>query len=187
MAFLQKAAPLPQAVRTRKEFAAIMWLLDTLRQHAPKPEMRMQATYMFAKGLYNMGYFGNSTYLAAWTRSSIYENIYATQNPVHKGYAATPEDLDYHRAETAEKLFAQVAAQSISRELQAQALFRASLAYKGKTWTSTWGELEQRIYGPYFTTNPYFSRLHTAFASTRYYDIAHKSCATLWDFVDLKK
>lgn len=163
--------------KNKYDFARQMLALEELG--TLPGESGARAKYIQAKGFYNMGYEGNSWELTAWTWSPMERWVYFpdSQSPEE------PPTRDYYRADSARKAFLEVIKKSSDPELQARALFMASLCTQGYTQIFTKNEEDNDVArGPYILDNPDFAKLKKEFGNTEFYKAAVDSCSFLGDF-----
>lgn len=160
---------------TRLMFAKQMEALETLR-NLPG-EAGAKAWYIYAKGLFNRTYFGESWSLSAWSWSSSEEGAYAEGR-------GEKSDEDYYWATGAHKAFLAAVEKSRDPEFQARALFMASLARQSRDRPDFDKDEngKRTLAGPYFANNPDFTRLKKEFSNTRFYEAANNTCSFLKDF-----
>ena len=180
------AVPFDFNLRGRRHFAAFMSMWDALR--VEPGELGAHAAYYYADGLYHMGYYGRARFLSTWSKSWYYERrAYKDSQPEIRSYLGAPEDMEYHQALLAEKIFAQIPGRTTNRDLAACALFAAAQCLQTRSTTYECNSLDKDVpTGSFFTANPYFQALTTRYVDTAYSYAVYQTCSHLEDFVRLQ-
>lgn len=172
--FAHAEATFNAPIMRKLDFSRAMVALETL--NTLPGEVGAKAQYNYAKGLYNMGYFGKEWSLSAWSwryekRES--KEMYTTDSPTTY--------TDYYRTDAAKAAFEAVVQRSTDKELQARALFMAALTTQGYSeLTTRHGHL-----GSYVTDTPYVTTLVTDYRETEFFHAATGACSFLRDFADI--
>ncbi len=140
-------------------------------------ETGASALYAYGKFQYNQGYI-----------EPTYRFPYESEKETLKGYAllqaAQPfnANIPNYRLKAAAEAFSLAAAQTANSELAARALFMAHLASQLNNDTYSSYQYDNTLLQKQANASPYFARLVTNYANTRFYQEASKQCSLLRDF-----
>ncbi|KAK6024861.1 putative dGTPase [Ostertagia ostertagi] len=147
-----------------------------------------QALFQYATGLYSISYYGKSTYNVTYYRSSTDPLSYFNSDQRKSAPVYTQE---YYGAITAEKLFAQAAANTTDAELKGKALFMAAKCWQKRCETgkaqSYYDQDMIKLYYNNSLNNPYFKQLKNEASSTKLYQEALNTCGYFNDYATKQK
>lgn len=163
--------------------------MATLKEIITKNPEDAGALYGYAVALYNISYYGKSSYISNYSRH--------TTDP--RGYYQTDQDKDmpqylkeYFRLDEAERYFNRAAKAATDPELKAKALWGAA-----KCWTKR--SPVGNNHNPYFyndddldsyylnaLNSPYFKTLSTELAQTKFMEQVSNTCEYYSDYLNKK-
>lgn len=143
------------------------------------------ALYGYAVALYNISYYGKAADMVAYNRIATDDN----------GYFKDPNDaklprhlLEYYRVYSAEQYFNKAVAAAVDPELKAKALWGAAKCWTKRSPTED-GKKAYFFDKAYYINalkNPYFDKLSTTFADTRYMQLVKGTCEYYADYLKRK-